>query len=89
MGATPVRSIRLKCLDCSCGQPKEVRLCPVETCALWSYRMGFRPRHPRTLQANIDARREKLRAALEISAPESPSADNDAEIDSGVVEAAL
>ena len=26
---TPMKAIRAKCLDCSCYQPKEVRLCPV------------------------------------------------------------
>ncbi len=41
---TPMRAIRAKCLDCSCGSPKEVRLCPVTRCALWPYRMGRRPR---------------------------------------------
>lgn len=41
---TPMRAIRAKCLDCSGGSTKEVRLCPVTTCALWPYRMGRRPR---------------------------------------------
>ena len=41
---TPVKSIRAKCLDCSSGSMKEVRLCPVRNCALWPYRMGRRPR---------------------------------------------
>lgn len=40
---TPVQSIRAKCLDCSCQQPKEVRLCPATKCALWPYRLGKRP----------------------------------------------
>ncbi len=40
---TPMKSIRAKCLDCSCQQRKEVRLCPVTSCALWPYRMGKRP----------------------------------------------
>lgn len=40
---TPMRAIRQKCLECSNGQPKEVRLCPVKNCALHSYRMGHRP----------------------------------------------
>lgn len=71
---TPLKAVRAKCLDCSGGQPKEVRLCPCEGCPLWSYRMGFRPRHPKTLKANEDARREKLRAAPEISSPEPPTA---------------
>lgn len=41
---TPVQAIRAKCLDCSCQQPKEVRLCPVTRCPLWPYRMGKRPK---------------------------------------------
>ena len=40
---TPIKSIREKCLDCSCGSPKEVRLCPVIKCALYPYRFGRRP----------------------------------------------
>ncbi len=42
---TPLKAVRAKCLDCSCGQVKEIRECPVTTCALWPYRMGKRPKH--------------------------------------------
>lgn len=41
---TPVKAIRAKCLDCCCGALKEVRLCPVENCPLYPYRMGHRPK---------------------------------------------
>ena len=41
---TPIKAIRAKCLDCTCQQPKEVRLCVITRCALWPYRMGRRPR---------------------------------------------
>lgn len=34
------KAIRLKCLDCCCGNSAEVRRCPVESCPLWRYRMG-------------------------------------------------
>ena len=34
------RAIRLKCLDCCCGNSAEVRRCPSENCPLWRYRMG-------------------------------------------------
>ena len=34
------KAIRLKCLDCCCGQSAEVRRCPVTDCPLWRYRMG-------------------------------------------------
>jgi hypothetical protein len=39
---TPMQAIRAKCLDCTCQQPKEVRLCTVKQCPLWPYRMGKR-----------------------------------------------
>ena len=47
---TPLKSIRDKCIDCSGGSHKEVRLCPVIKCALYPYRMGKRPS-----QATLDA----------------------------------
>jgi hypothetical protein len=34
------KAIRLKCLDCCCGQAAEVRKCPAESCPLWRFRMG-------------------------------------------------
>lgn len=42
---TPLRAIRLKCLDCCGSQPKQVRLCPCEDCTLFPYRMGRRPKN--------------------------------------------
>ena len=41
--ATPIKAIRKKCLDCTCGQIVEIRKCPVIECALYPYRMGRRP----------------------------------------------
>ena len=40
---TPMRAIRSKCLECSGGSAKEVRVCPVEKCPLYAYRFGHRP----------------------------------------------
>lgn len=34
------KAIRLKCLDCCCGNSAEVRRCPAGSCPLWRYRMG-------------------------------------------------
>ena len=34
------KAIRMKCIDCCCGNMAEVRRCPVATCSLWRYRMG-------------------------------------------------
>ena len=40
---TPIKAIRNKCLDCTCNQPKEIRLCTIIDCACYPYRMGTRP----------------------------------------------
>jgi len=40
---TPIKSIREKCLDCTAGSRKEIRLCTVVQCALYPYRSGKRP----------------------------------------------
>lgn len=40
---TPMKAMRRKCLDCCCGSPKEVELCPVTGCPLFAYRFGKRP----------------------------------------------
>lgn len=37
------KAIREKCLDCCCGQVKEVTLCEVKECPLFPYRFGCGP----------------------------------------------
>jgi len=51
-----MKAIRAKCLDCCCGQYKEVALCPCTGCPLYPYRFGKNPnmRHERT-QAQLEA----------------------------------
>lgn len=44
MRLTPMKAIRLKCLDCCAGQVAEVRRCELEKCPLFCYRMGHRPK---------------------------------------------
>ena len=41
---TPLKAIRAKCLDCSCGNPNEVTLCPITECPLYEYRSGKNPK---------------------------------------------
>lgn len=48
---TPVKAIRAKCIDCCCGEKKEVRECNMAECPLWPYRMGKRP----TADTDIDS----------------------------------
>ena len=46
---TPLRAIRRRCLDCSGYSAAEVRDCDFTDCALFTYRMGKRPRPPAEL----------------------------------------
>ncbi len=32
------KAVNAKCYDCSCGQPNEIRLCPVVGCSLYPVR---------------------------------------------------
>lgn len=48
---TPIKAIRAYCIECSGGMTKEVKLCPVEKCPLYPYRMGKRP----TTDTDIDS----------------------------------
>jgi len=40
---TPLKAIRLKCLDCSNNQPLEIKECPIKECPLYRYRLGKNP----------------------------------------------
>ncbi|OLR55601.1 hypothetical protein BHK98_05695 [Hornefia porci] len=37
---TPIKAIRAYCIECSGGMTKEIKLCTVEKCPLYPYRMG-------------------------------------------------
>lgn len=45
----PLKSIRLKCLECCCGNPKEVAKCHIWDCTLWPLRPGFRKKRTSTM----------------------------------------
>lgn len=40
---SPMKAIRLRCLDCCAEQPSEVRRCTAVTCPSWPFRMGKNP----------------------------------------------
>ena len=59
---TRAKAIRLKCLDCSNQQSKEVKLCPITDCSLWRYRQGSEERddvYYKNLEDNAKKREEK------------------------------
>lgn len=47
------KAIRLKCIDCCCGNMAEVRRCPATNCPLWRYRMG-RELKDETFEENLE-----------------------------------
>ncbi len=49
------RSIFMKCLDCTCCQPKEIFLCEVPGCPLWN----LRPKEGKGLLTLIDRLKQK------------------------------
>jgi len=44
---TPVQAIRAKCLECSGGSYKEIRLCVIPDCPPYPFRMGKNPNRRR------------------------------------------
>ncbi|MFA6016799.1 MAG: hypothetical protein WC744_01795 [Patescibacteria group bacterium] len=49
------QSIFMKCLDCTCCQPKEILLCEKNGCPLWNYR----PKEGKGLHMLIDQLKQK------------------------------
>lgn len=58
----PVKAIRVKCLDCCCGQANEVKLCTVNNCALYPFRFGKNPY--RTKREYTEKQKAALHARL-------------------------
>lgn len=50
-GMTPLRAIKLRCLDCCAGDSKMVKVCPCDDCPLYLFRFGKNP--------NLSDRRKK------------------------------
>lgn len=64
---TPLKAIRAKCLDCSCFQSREVKLCTMTECSLYIYRFGHNPARkgigatpiPKTVVESVNSVKEK------------------------------
>lgn len=61
---TPMRAIRLKCLDCCGFDDKEVRLCEIKTCALHQ----FKEKNFKTLQLTDEQRQKRSERFKELMA---------------------
>jgi hypothetical protein len=53
---TPLKAIRLKCLDCCAGSIREVKRCHITDCYLHQYRFGRNPK-----RAGIGPRKAEFR----------------------------
>lgn len=59
------KAIRIKCIDCCCGNMAEVRKCPASNCPLWRYRMGKEIRDNEALEENTSFSDENEEEDLE------------------------
>lgn len=58
---SPIRAVRLKCLDCTCNSPKEVEACPIKACPLWAFRFGRNPYRKPVSEERRAAAAERMR----------------------------
>jgi len=63
---SPLKAIRLKCLECSAGSTNEVENCVIPDCTLYPYRFG---KYPKTIERLKNGIKKELspaqKAALE------------------------
>ena len=75
---SPLRALRLKCLDCCNGSAREVRLCTAVDCPSWPFRMGKNPwRRPLTGEERVE---RQARFAGKITAAPSEAQKTGGEI---------
>lgn len=58
-----LKAVREKCKDCMCGQINEIKLCPIEDCALYPSRFGKNPFIPKRdySEEQREAMRERMK----------------------------
>ncbi|MBC7152734.1 MAG: hypothetical protein H5U22_25495 [Rhizobium sp.] len=68
---SPLRALRLRCLDCCNGSAREVRLCTAVDCPSWPFRMGKNPwRRPLTGEERA-ARRARFAGKITVAVSEA------------------
>ena len=61
---SPLKALRLRCIDCCAGSSLEVRLCTAVSCPSWPFRMGRNP-----WRAPVSEERRRLGRALAARRP--------------------
>ena len=64
---TPLKTIRVFCLQCGGGSPKEVRYCSSEECPLHFYRFGTNPHRQGVGPGRIILRQKSVTESVKIS----------------------
>jgi hypothetical protein len=59
---SPLKAIRLKCLECCAGRSNEVKACHLQDCPLWAYRFGRNLDRPKRVLT--EEQRQELRERL-------------------------
>lgn len=73
------KAIRRKCLECCCGSAHEVKLCTVEKCPLYPFRLGTDPyRTKRELSPEQKEQQRKTLALARLSKSNSQEKNQNA-----------
>ena len=80
---TPLKAIRLKCIDCCCGSKREARLCTAYRCPIHPFRMGTNPNRQR--RKRDEHRQDDSRAVADERARESARETAKTRSDDGAV----
>jgi hypothetical protein len=77
---SPMRAIRLRCLDCCAQQPDEVRKCTAVRCPSWPFRMSKNPWRTEPTDAQREEMRQRaLKRGLGVRNQEQGFCDDEAE----------
>ena len=63
---SPIKAIKEKCIDCCCGQRKEVEICGVPECALYPFRFGKNPFTNKTVNLTEEQKIERANRLREM-----------------------
>ena len=84
MEMTPLKAIKEKCLDCCCGDKKEVELCTIERCPLYKFRFGVKPKDESKPKKQLsEADRKKIAERLQAGRTKSKEKVKEAKKASG------
>lgn len=80
---TPIKAIRAKCMDCTAGQPGEIRDCIIRECPLYPFRMGRNPNRAGIGPAGAGSRRKHELSAVDFGKNHTPGAGSEGGVRGG------